>query len=58
MYKEVDGPLAMALRDGTMAAAISHMTEPNMSSAIILALTDLCIAKDRDSYTGNHTSLA
>ena len=47
-----EGPISLAFRDGSMAAAIRHMTEPDMSSAILLALTDLCVAKDMNSYTG------
>ena len=49
---DVSGPLTTAFKEGSMAAAIGHMTEPDMSSVIVLALTDLCVAKDTTSYTG------
>ena len=49
---EVESVLYSALQDGSVAAAVGRMVEPDMSSAIILALTDLCVAKDRYSYTG------
>ena len=48
----MEGALPMAFKDGSVAAAIGHMTEPNMSSAIVIALTELCVAKDVHSYTG------
>lgn len=51
---EVESVLCTALKDGSLAAAVGHMIEPDMSSAIVLALTDLCVAKDLNSYTGTH----
>ena len=51
-FMSMEGPVATAFKEGSMAAAIGHMTEPEMSSAILLTLTDLCVAKDASSYTG------
>ena len=48
----MEGPLQKVFVDGSMAAAVGRMTEGSMSSAIVLALTDLCIAKDSSSYRG------
>ena len=46
------GPIYAALRDGSLAAAIGHMTEHEMSSSIILALLELCVAKNTSDCTG------
>ncbi len=48
----VDSPVSTAFKVGSMAAAVGHMTEPEMSSGVLLALTDWCVAKDASSYTG------
>ena len=50
-YNE-NGPIYLALRDGSLAAAIGHMTEHEMSSSIILALLELCVAKNNVDCTG------
>ncbi len=46
------GPIFAALKDGSLAAAIGHMTEHEMSSSIILALLELCVAKNTVNCTG------
>ncbi len=51
-YLDSESLLSVALRDGSVAAAIRCMVEPNMSSAIVLALTDLCVAKEWNTFTG------
>ena len=51
-YSEVDSVLSTALKGGSVAAAIRCMVEPSMSSAIVLALTDLCVAKEWNTCTG------
>ena len=51
-YSEVDSVLSTALKDGSVAAAIRCIVEPSMSSAIVLALTDLCVAKEWNTCTG------
>ena len=51
-FPDAEGPLTTAFKEGSIAAAISHMTEPDMSSAIVLALTELCVMRDPLTYTG------
>ena len=46
------GPIYAALKGGSLAAAIGHMTEHEMSSSIILALLELCVAKNISDCTG------
>ncbi len=56
-FQDTEGPLMTAFKEGSIAAAISHMTEPDMSSAIVLALTELCITRDPLTYTGTYVPL-
>ena len=51
-YSEVDSVLSTALKGGSVAAAIRCIVEPSMSSAIVLVLTDLCLAKEWNTCTG------
>ena len=46
------GPVFNALRNGGLAAAIYHMTDHQLSSSIILALMELCVAKNFSNYSG------
>ena len=40
------------MKDGSLAAAIYHMTDHQLSSSIILALMELCVAKNSNNYSG------
>ena len=46
------GPIYTALHKGGLAAAIGQMMQHELSSSIILALLELCMAKRPDNYTG------
>ena len=50
-YSEM-GAVYSALRNGSVAAAIYHMTDHQLSSSIILALMELCVAKNNSNYSG------
>ena len=50
-YSE-SGPVHSALHNGGLAAAIYHMTDHQLSSSIILALLELCVAKNNSNYSG------
>lgn len=52
------GPIFTALRDGSLASAISKMAEHEMSSSIILALLELCVAKNTVNCTGRRVGLS
>lgn len=48
-----ESPLYVALHRGSLAAAICQMTQHAMSSSIILALLELCMATRKADLTGN-----
>ena len=50
-YSE-SGLVHTAMKDGSLAAAIYHMTDHQLSSSIILALMELCVAKNSSNYSG------
>jgi hypothetical protein len=50
-YSE-SGPVYTAMKDGSLAAAIYHMTDHQLSSSIVLALMELCVAKNSNNYSG------
>ena len=55
-YSE-SGPVYTAMKDGSLAAAIYHMTDHQLSSSIILALMELCVAKNNSNYSGMYMCL-
>ena len=45
-------PISCALRSGSMAAAIGQMSQHELSSSIVLALLELCVARNPGDFTG------
>ena len=50
-YNE-SGPIYAAFKNGSLAAALGHMAEHKMSSSVVLALYELCVAKNTRDYSG------